>query len=141
MHFRRRQLTKSIDITRRKMSFVSKRFPTKCTEQGIQLLKNKLSRQMERVPCGKTHKYLVNREYRCFCPSNVVTKWRVLTSRVAFVWRSNIFPAGLPKNFPILCLSKIDKISKIIKNPKNIRFAVEQENCISKLLVKLCFFY
>ena len=47
----------------------------------------------------KTHKYLVNREYRCFCPSNVVTKWRVLTSRVAFVWRSNIFPAGLPKNF------------------------------------------
>ena len=32
-------------------------------------------------------------------PSNVVTKWRVLTSRVAFVWRSNIFPAGLPKNF------------------------------------------
>ena len=28
-------------------------------------------------------------------------------------------------NLPILCLSKIDKISKIIKNPKNIRFAVE----------------
>ena len=28
-------------------------------------------------------------------------------------------------NLPILCLSKIGKISKIIKNPKNIRFAVE----------------
>ena len=40
-------------------------------------LQNKLSRQMERVPCEKTHKYLVNREYRYFCPSNVVTKWRV----------------------------------------------------------------
>ena len=53
---------------------------------------------MERIPCGKTHKYLVNREHRCFCPSNVVTKWRVLTSRVAFVWCSKIFSAGLPKN-------------------------------------------
>ena len=28
-------------------------------------------------------------------------------------------------NLPILCLSKIGKTSKIIKNPKNIRFAVE----------------
>ena len=28
-------------------------------------------------------------------------------------------------NLPILCLSKIGKIGKIIKNPKNIRFAVE----------------
>ena len=34
-----------------------------------------------------------------FCPSNVVTKWRVLIPRVAFVWRSKTFPAGLPKNF------------------------------------------
>ena len=52
---------------------------------------------MERIPCGKTHKYLVNREYRCFCPSNVVTKWRVLTSRVAFVWRSKISLQDCPK--------------------------------------------
>ena len=52
---------------------------------------------MERIPCGKTHKYLVNRECRCFCPSNVVTKWRVLTSRVAFVWRSKIFAQDCPK--------------------------------------------
>ena len=37
---------------------------------------------MERILYGKTQKYLVNPEYRCFCPSNVVTKWRVLTSRV-----------------------------------------------------------
>ena len=28
---------------------------------------------MERVPCGKTYKYLFNREYCCFYPSNVVT--------------------------------------------------------------------
>ena len=34
-----------------------------------------------------------------FCPSIVVTKWRVLISRVALFWRSKIFPAGLPKNF------------------------------------------
>ena len=60
MGFRPRQLTKSIDTARRKMSLVSKRFPTKCTEQGI-------------------------------------PKWRVLTSRVAFVWRSKIFPTGLTK--------------------------------------------
>ena len=40
---------------------------------------------MERVPCGKTQKCLVNREYRCFYPSIVVTKWRVLTSRVKVV--------------------------------------------------------
>ena len=50
MRFRPRQLTKSIDIARRKMSFFSKRFPTKCTEQGIWLLKNKFPRQIERVP-------------------------------------------------------------------------------------------
>ena len=37
---------------------------------------------MERILCGRTQKYLVNREYSCFCPSNVVTKWHVLTSRV-----------------------------------------------------------
>ena len=28
-----------------------------------------------------------------------MTKWRVLTSRVAFVWPSKIFSAGMPKNF------------------------------------------
>ena len=32
-----------------------------------------------------------------FCPSIVVTKWRVLISRVALFWLSKIFPAGLPK--------------------------------------------
>ena len=97
MGFRPRQLTKSIDIVRRKMSLVNKRFPTKCLEQGIQLFKKKLSRQMERVPCGKAHKYLVNREYRCFYHSNVVTKWRVLTARVAFVWRSKISLQDCPR--------------------------------------------
>ena len=54
---------------------------------------------MERVPNGKTRKYIANAEYRCFCRSNVVTKWRVLTAKVAFVWRSKIFPEALPKTF------------------------------------------
>ena len=31
-----------------------------------------------------------------------MTEWRVLTSRVAFVWRSKIFSARLPKNFVAL---------------------------------------
>ena len=35
MGFRLRQLKKSIDIARRKMSLVNQRFPTKCMEQGI----------------------------------------------------------------------------------------------------------
>ena len=40
-------------------------------------------------------------------------------------------------NLPILCLSKIGKISKIIKNPKNIRFVVKnwkiEELCIETI--------
>ena len=35
MGFRPRQLTKSVDIARRKMLLVSKRFLTKGTEQGM----------------------------------------------------------------------------------------------------------
>ena len=84
----------------------------------------------------------------------VVTKWRVVTSGVAFFWRSKYSLQDCPTFYCIylrktpcllgklwlkavnqvvifvseIChfwLSKIGKISKIIKNLKNISFAVE----------------
>lgn len=93
-------------------------------------------------------------------PSNVVTKCRVLTSRAAFAWRSKLFPVGLPNNFIAfiwgrhlavsigrlviyeqLWTTGPCKIIKIIKNRKNIWFAVGYEKLTSKVLDKLCSFY
>ena len=99
MGFRPRQLTKSIDIAREKCHLLANGSQQNARNKAYSCLKRNCFGKCKEFHAEKRISILLTGQYRCFYPSIVVTKWRVLTSRVAFVWRSEIFPAGLPKNF------------------------------------------